>query len=168
MEAQEIATARVAADANANPLAPIVVKVAVPCAPERAFACFTRDIARWWPRATHSVSEAACQDVAIEPRIGGAIVETADNGTRHPWGTITRWEPGAALAFSWHPGRTDETAQWVEILFAPTTTGTLVTLTQGGWEALGEMAAKARGGYNTGWTMILGDLYAAYCARAST
>jgi len=51
--------------------------------------------------------------VAIEPRVGGAIFETASDGARYLWGTVSRWERGARLALSWHPGRTDEAAQWV-------------------------------------------------------
>ena len=145
---------------------PIRVEIEVPCPPDRAFAYFTRDIARWWPMGSHSVSEAACANVTLDARVGGTIHETAQDGTRHIWGTLTRCDEGARLDFTWHPGRSADLAQWVEVRFVPVARGTRVELTQGGWDVLDEGAAEARKGYLAGWTMIVRELYSRYCVSS--
>jgi len=146
---------------------PIVMKTAVACPPDRAFVYFTRDIARWWPLARYSCSGEQAADVRFEPREGGHLVETTRDGTTHRWGTVTAWRPGARVAFSWHPGRDDAQAQWVDVAFAATATGTLVTLTHGGFEALGERAQAAKSEYENGWPTVFGRLYPEWCGRAA-
>ena len=49
---------------------------------------------------------------------------------------------------------------------AATDAGTLVTLTHGGFEKLGERAAKAKSEYESGWPAVFGRLYPAFCAHA--
>ena len=144
----------------------IVLKTSVPCPPARAFDYFTRDIGRWWPLARYSCGRDEAKDVRFETRVGGGIVETTRDGTTHRWGTVTVWNPGEQVAFSWHPGRDDSAAQWVEVTFAATTAGTLVNLTHGGFEKLGERAAKAKSEYESGWPAVFGRLYPAFCAHA--
>jgi hypothetical protein len=102
--------------------------------------------------------------VRFEPRAGGRIVETVADGRECVWGTIDEWSPGERLRFSWHPGRGPETAQWVEVAFAPNPAGTRVTLTHGGWERLGERAATVRENYVTGWSAVVVARYGPYCA----
>ena len=53
-----------------TPLAPIVKVVTVKAPPERAFARFTREIARWWPLQSHSVGEADAESVTMEASAG--------------------------------------------------------------------------------------------------
>ena len=131
--------------------------VTVPVAPDLAFAFFTRDIARWWPLATHSVGEFDAVSVHIEPRQGGHIVETVRDGGVHVWGTVTGWEPPHRLAFTWHPGSPEEQATAVEVGFTAAGAGTVVTLVHTGWENRPD-GAGARQGYDTGWDVVLGHL----------
>ena len=159
------ATAKPDADAVAV-VTPIVLKTSVPCPPERAFVYFTRDIARWWPLATYSCGGDTAQDVRFEPRVGGGIVETTRDGATHRWGTVSAWAPGERVAFSWHPGRDDSAAQWVEVTFAATAAGSLVTLTHGGFEKLGDRALQAKSEYENGWPTVFGRLYPAFCSEA--
>ena len=147
-------------------LAPIEIDLVVPCDPARAFDYFTRDIAAWWPLASHSCAGAEAASVAFEPRAGGALVETTRDGATHRWGTVSAWEPGGRVAFSWHPGRDPSTAQAVEVRFRAHPSGTRVTLVHGGWEALGERAAETRGNYTGGWRVVFTERYGAYCAGA--
>lgn len=144
-------------------LAPIVVDVVVPAPPARAFDYFTRDIARWWPLATHSVGEADAVDVRFERHVGGRLVESLRDGSQCVWGTIDAWEPGVRLGFSWHPGRDPSTAQRVEVTFAVHADGTRVTLTHGGWERRGDEAAAVRGNYVGGWKIVLVERFGDYC-----
>ena len=153
--------------AAADPaLAPIEIDVVVPCDAARAFDYFTRDIGRWWPLARYSCAEENAASVAFEPREGGRLVETARDGTEHPWGTVGAWEPGRRVAFSWHPARDPARAQWIEVVFRDVGDGTRVTLTHGGWDALGARAHESRDAYRNGWPTVLGRLYRDFCVAA--
>ena len=153
--------------ADADTLAPLVFTIDVPCAPAEAFRCFTEDIGQWWPLATHSVGRHAARTCAFEPHLGGALVERTQDGAAHAWGTVTHWDPPCRLAFTWHPGRGPETAQSVDVLFAPSGAGTTVTLTHDGWAALGDRAGAVRDDYRNGWQIVLRQRFADYVRDAT-
>ena len=136
-------------------IAPVRKSITVSLPPEPAFRRFTEGIAGWWPLATHSVSESAEATCAIESRIGGRIVETTPDGAEHVWGMVTAWEPPGRIAFTWHPGRPEDTRQEVEVTFRAAGAGTEVELVHTGWERLGEEAAGTRAGYDSGWDFVL-------------
>jgi len=144
-------------------LAPIVKRVEVRCSPDRAFEIFTASIGEWWPLPTHSVYDADAVSVAMEPRLGGEIVERSTSGETAPWGTITTWEPGRRLAFTWYPGLSLDEATDVEVRFTPSARGTVVELEHSGWERRREPVAK-RAQYEQGWTPVL----AGFAARADS
>lgn len=144
---------------------PIVVSIELAAAPEQAFAAFTSGLAEWWPAATHSLSRQARSRCSLDAMPGGAVEELAPDGTRYRWGTVEAIEPGRRLRFSWHPGRDAGSAQWIEVLFEAGATGSRVTLTHGGWEALGEIAPILRREYAAGWPEVLGDSYARFATR---
>jgi uncharacterized protein YciI len=129
---------------------PIRREVLVDADPDTAFEVFTARIARWWPVDAHSVYGAG-STVAFE---GGQIVERAPDGATSLWGTVTRWEPPGALAFSWHPGQEADRASHVQVTFAAAADQTLVTLEHTGWEAFDDPAA-ARAEYDHGWPTVL-------------
>jgi uncharacterized protein YndB with AHSA1/START domain len=145
---------------------PIVLSVDLPVTPDAAFEAFAPSFAAWWPAATHSLG----RDVATacrmkEPVAGGAIEERTGDGPWERWGTVEVYEPGRRLRFTWHPGRERESAQWVEVVFAPHAGGTQATLTHGGWEALGEIAPILRREYAAGWRHVFGEVYAGFVRR---
>ena len=86
---------------------------------EEAFRVFTEELAEWWPYATHSVEGENVDTVVFECSRGGRFYERAKDGTVHIWGTILTWDPPSRIAYSWHPGRSEETAQEVAITFTP-------------------------------------------------
>jgi uncharacterized protein YndB with AHSA1/START domain len=139
---------------------PIILSVELSATPSEAFAAFTGRFAEWWPAATHSLSRERGTRCRLEPVPGGALEESAPDGAVHRWGTVETLEPGRRLRFTWHPGREPGTAQWVELEFAPREAGSRVTLTHGGWEALGEIAPILRREYASGWQTVLGEVYA--------
>jgi uncharacterized protein YndB with AHSA1/START domain len=95
------------------------------------------------------------------------VGECGPDGCWHRWGTVEAVDSGRRLRFSWHPGREAESAQWVEVLFEATGPGSRVTLTHGGWEALGEIAPILRREYAVAWREVLTDSYAGFVrARA--
>jgi uncharacterized protein YndB with AHSA1/START domain len=134
--------------------------VTVACDPEAAFAVFTERIGEWWPLPTHSISNerhgAPAVGVAIEPRVGGRLFETAPTGEEHPWGEVRVWEPPHRLAYSWVVGRDDDLATEVEITFTAVEGGTRVTVEHSGWEIWAERTDEVRASYDDGWGTVLG------------
>jgi len=79
---------------------------------------FTARLGRWWPLAELSVFG----DGAAVSFSGGQIIESAADGRTAVWGTVTRWEPPDAVAFTWHPGQPaeeDTGDTWVALLHRP-------------------------------------------------
>src|SRR5579862_6109048 len=103
---------------------PIRRQVMVDADPPRAFEVFTARIGRWWPVADLSVYGAGAT-VAFED---GRLVERSADGSVALWGTVTRWDPPEAVAFSWHPGQPADRASHVQVTFAAADGRTLVTL----------------------------------------
>jgi len=129
---------------------PIRREVLVDADPAVAFEVFTARIGLWWPIAEKSVYGAG-GTVAFA---GGQIIEQSPDGQRVVWGTVTRWEPPARVAFTWHPGHAPERASHVEVAFAAAGPQTLVTLTHTGWDVFADPAA-ARAEYDHGWPIVL-------------
>ena len=114
----------------------VSVSVAVP--PEFAFRLFTPDIDRWWRRGRkfrHSASESSL--ILLEPKLGGRLLEQFDAGGAFEVGRIEVWEPPRRLCFSWRfaESTADEHTQ-VEVDFAPSGSGTLVSVVHRGLAAL--------------------------------
>ena len=117
------------------------VSVAVAVPPAVAFEVFTAQIDRWWrrgPKFRHAGLRAGF--VCLEPRVGGRLFESIDSedGERvFEVGRVHVWEPPTRLAFSWRNANfsPDEVTN-VTVEFAPTSSGTLVTVTHVGWGAL--------------------------------
>lgn len=118
------------ADARAS------VKVAV--SPADAFAVFTEEIDRWWrrgPRYRHGRGI-----LAIEKGVGGRVFESFERDGQTvvvSLGRITVWEPPARFVYLWRNAtfREDQETE-VEVTFAPSGDGTLVTVTHRGWDAI--------------------------------
>jgi uncharacterized protein YndB with AHSA1/START domain/uncharacterized protein YciI len=138
---------------------PVRREVLVDAGPAAAFEIFTARLGRWWPLA-------AGFGVYLDGTVafaGGQIIERSADGRHAVWGTVTRWDPPAAVAFTWHPGRDAERASHVEVTFIAAGEQTLVSLTHSGWEIFDDPAA-ARSGYDQGWLKVLGQ-YADLASR---
>lgn len=147
------------AEVEAFRVPPVVRKVRIALAVDAAFDRFTR-IGGWWPAATHSLGGEEVEAVVLEGEVGGRLFERRHDGSEHLWGRVVRWDPPAALAFTWHVGREPDTAQTVALTFeAVDEATTAVTLVHDGWEALGENARATRDDYDRGWEMVLGRAF---------
>ncbi len=130
---------------------PVRREVLVDADPAAAFEVFTARLGRWWPLA-------AGFGVYLDGTVafaGGQIIERSADGRQAVWGTVTRWEPPDAVAFTWHPGYGAERASHVEVTFTAAGKQTLVSLTHSGWEIFDDPAG-ARSGYDKGWLEVLG------------
>lgn len=137
--------------------APLIHTLVVPLAPAQAFDLFVHQLARWWPLRSHSCGGDDAVDVEFEPRVGGAVTERTRQGARHPWGTLTAWDPPAHFAMSWHPGQPVAQATRVSVRFVADAAGCRVELCHDGWAARGPDAPVQRGNYDQGWALVLGQ-----------
>lgn len=136
-------------------LAPVEHRVTVRLPPAAAFDLFVRQIARWWPFRGHSCFGDDALDVEFEPRVGGAVTEVARDGQRMAWGTITDWSPPDGFAMRWFPGLDAAEATLLRLRFAPSGSGTEVSVHHSGWEARGAAAQEKRDQYDGGWPATL-------------
>lgn len=139
-------------------LEPVRHELELPLSAAEAFALFTQDIARWWPFKGHSCSGGEAQQVLFEPRVGGAVVEVAKSGQRHPWGTLTAWDPPHRLVMTWHPAQPADRATQLEVRFEDIGGGSRLLLVHDGWQVRGDDAPQVRESYREGWETVLGCL----------
>ena len=146
---------------SAPSLGPVERSVSVSWDQETAFRRFALEFGKWWPSHSHSVGGSRVRRIVLEPLVGGRIYEEHRDGRRFQWGCILTWEPPRRLVFTFHPARSEETAQQVEVRFTPNASGTDVTLVASGWENWRptRQTPRARRGYSMGWAYLL-DLWA--------
>lgn len=129
-----------------------------------AFEVFTAGMARWWPLARYSISQARATSCGIDPFVGGEAYEVRDDGVRCTWGKVLAWDPPHRLVLSWHPGREPDLAQELEVRFSEAADATRVDLEHRGWQKLGEAAAASRESYSGGWEYVLKVAFVEACA----
>jgi uncharacterized protein YndB with AHSA1/START domain len=139
--------------------------VVVPRSIDAAFQLYTDGIATWWPLRTHSIAEEGAATCVFEARVGGRIYERTTAGEEHAWGTVIVCEPPSRLVHTWHPGRSDATAQEVEVRFTTDGRGTRVDVVHTGWERYGERLAQAIESYENGWEYVLRECFVAAASR---
>src|SRR4029077_18285656 len=140
-----------AEEAPVSTVPPIRREILVDADPAVAFEVFTAGIGQWWPVEEHSVHGQGGA-VAFED---GRLVERSADGEAAVWGTVTRWDPPAAVAFTCHPGRPAERASYVAVTFGAEGSQTLVRLEPPGWEAFDAPPAP-RAEYAHGGPLVLG------------
>ncbi|HVS62394.1 MAG TPA: SRPBCC family protein [Thermoanaerobaculia bacterium] len=144
-----------AATKTSDSVAPLRKSVRVCRSAADAFRLFTAELESWWPLRTHSVSGDRTRLCAFECHRGGQIYEEDQDGKRFVWGTVLVWDPPYRLAFTWHPGRAEDTRQEVEVRFLEQGDETRLELVHTGWERLGNEALETRGRYDSGWQAVL-------------
>ncbi|MBW8012110.1 MAG: hypothetical protein FVQ83_12865 [Chloroflexi bacterium] len=138
-------------------LPPVEKSIQVSLPVDAAFKLFTQGLSTWWPLASHSVGLDKVESCIVEEHEGGRVYEIQKDGSEAPWGTVLAWEPPHRFMMSWHPGRDENTAQELEVLFDAEGEGTRIELIHRGWETLGDKAKETREGYITGWDTVLGN-----------
>jgi uncharacterized protein YndB with AHSA1/START domain len=129
---------------------------------ERAFAVFTDGMDGWWNR-DHHVQTGTLRRVAVEPQVGGRLLEENDAGDICVWGRVLTWDPPRTFAFSWLIGTDfgvpapDAPASRVTVTFTPTDSGTRVDLVHDRLDAHGPGWERLRGSVagEGGWPDLL-------------
>jgi uncharacterized protein YndB with AHSA1/START domain len=118
------------------------ISVLVAVDPAIAFRVFTEEIDRWWRRGLkYRVSGKRRGMLHLEPRDGGRLFESFETSAGErvvvETGRVTTWDPPARLVFEWRAvnfASSEKTE--VEVIFAPSASGTLVTVKHRGWSAI--------------------------------
>jgi hypothetical protein len=152
-------------------LAPVVKTVDVRRSTADAFRIFTEQISQWWPVATHTRAKTAAGEatvrVTIEPRVGGRVYETLNDGRELEWGEVSAFEPGVMFAMRWTMGRPAAEVTDVSVRFEPLSSASCrVTLTHENWERMGAEAERLRGAYNGGWVTVFETGFGGFAGRA--
>lgn len=152
--------------------AEVVVRTIVVRAPiETAFAVFTERFGDFKPRE-HNLMASPIAETIFEPRVGGHIVDRAQDGSECRWARVLAYEPPDRIVFSWDIGPTwqletdPDNASEVEVRFvAEADDRTRVELEHRsldrhgpGWESLRDGVAD-----DGGWPLYL-ERYAALLA----
>jgi uncharacterized protein YndB with AHSA1/START domain len=116
------------------------VSVLVRVPPADAFRIFTEEIDSWWRGGLRYRIGKRRSVVHLEPKLGGRLFEsfeTAAGPRVKETGLVTCFEPPSRLVLEWRAVNfaPDERTE-VEVLFAPSPSGTLVTVLHRGWSKL--------------------------------
>jgi uncharacterized protein YndB with AHSA1/START domain len=146
-------------------------QIVVEAAQERAFTVFTENFGDFKPRE-HNIMQSPIARTVFEPRVGGHIVDVADDGSECRWARVLAYEPHDRVVFSWDIGPdwqivTDpENASEVEVRFIAESPGrTRVELEHRFIDRHGPGWEDVRDGVGTdqGWPLYL-ERYAALFA----
>lgn len=75
-------------------------EVTVAGTPERAFDLFTKRMSEWWP-AEHHLATSPVKAITVEPRVGGRMYDSCEDGSESVWGHVTEWDPPGGFTFGW-------------------------------------------------------------------
>ncbi len=150
-------------------ISPIVKSIDVARSAGDAFRMFTAEIDKWYPLETHTRAKSSAGEktigLKVEPRVGGRVFETLNDGRELDWGQVTAYQPGAHFAMQWRLGRPAADATDVSVRFeALSDASCRVTLTHENWERMGEEGAKMRENYNNGWVTVFEQRFGEYVA----
>lgn len=139
------------------------------------FDTFVRTIGAWWPVQPYSAGADRVRTVTLDPRPGGRVYETWDDGTQVDWGELVAWDPPERFVMTWvHTPVATE----VELTFRSLGPSlTRVSVEHRGWEVMtaeqlrrdcARPGGYSSGAYAVGWSEILDRLAAAAEGRVTT
>jgi uncharacterized protein YndB with AHSA1/START domain len=116
------------------------VSVLVRVPPAEAFRVFTEEIDGWWRKGLRYRIGKERSVVHLEPKLGGRLFEsfrTSSGDTVKETGRVTCFDPPRRLVLTWRAVNfAPEEHSEVEVLFAPSPSGTLVTVCHRGWSQI--------------------------------
>ena len=114
----------------------VLVALRVRASPDRAFAAFTDEIARWWqPNGLFQFTPGRTGTLAFTD---GRLVETYDDGTVFVVGDVKEWAPPHKLVVAWRQaGFAPDQETELHVRFDGTDDGrTRVTVEHFGWDTI--------------------------------
>jgi uncharacterized protein YndB with AHSA1/START domain len=75
-------------------------EVTVDASQQRAFDAFTKQFGDFKPKE-HNLLAAPIAETTFEPRVGGHIVDRAEDGTECRWARVLAYDPPDRVVFSW-------------------------------------------------------------------
>ena len=79
---------------------PVRKQIVVHASQERAFAVFTGQMDRWWPKE-HHVGKSPLARTVLEPRVGGRWYAICEDGSRSDTGKVLAWDPPRRVLLAW-------------------------------------------------------------------
>lgn len=125
----------------------VIVSIRVEATPDRAFAVFTQDIARWWQASgLFQLTPRGDGALSFEGGAGGQLVCRLDGDEVFEVGRIRAWEPPHRLVVGWRqagfpPDRDTE----LEVRFDLVGQQTRVTVEHSGWDTIPQAHAVRHG-----------------------
>lgn len=123
----------------------VALRIAAP--PARVFTAFTAEIGQWWrPHGLFELNGRRDGRLAIEPGVGGRVVESYPDGGEFEVGRVRAWDPPAGLAFSWRAASfpADRETE-VHVRCEEVDGGTRVTVEHLGWDTVPQEHAARHG-----------------------
>ena len=124
-------------------------EIVVDASPEVAFDAFTRRFGDFKP-PEHNLMASPIARTEFEPRVGGHIVDVADDGSECRWARILAYEPPTRVVFSW-----DISPQW-SIETDPATTSEVEVrfVSEGDHQTRLELEHRNLGRHGPGWESL--------------
>lgn len=126
----------------------------ISAAPQHVYDCFMNDIAHWWSKSWVMGGEAT-EDITIEARPGGRLMEAWKGGGGCVWAMVQSIRPGSMVSFSIPEGVMWSGAGMFRLQFEGRDNGnsTTVKLSHYCYTMYRE---DSHSGYVQGWTELLG------------
>jgi len=122
-----------------------------------AFDVFTREVDLWWRQGPQfRIAGRRRGRICFEGGLGGRLFESFD-GRTFETGKITLWEPPARFEFEWRGVnfKPHERTK-VEVTFASSGGGTMVTVRHSGWSALPDDHPVRHGNTGVDFSRMIG------------
>jgi uncharacterized protein YndB with AHSA1/START domain len=124
-------------------------EIVVDASPEVAFDAFTRRFGDFKPKE-HNMLASPIARTEFEPRVGGHIVDVADDGSECRWARILAYEPPSRVVFSW-----DISPQWsIETDLASTSEVEVRFVAQGAQQTRLELEHRNLDRHGPGWESL--------------
>jgi len=123
----------------------------IAAAPEQVWTILTTQIGVWWRQPYRLFDDDAA--IALDPQVGGALVERRSDGAAASWGTVSRIEEGHLLALIGPCGMPG--AVYGVYSFTLDANGDGGTRLQLSHHAFGEISEQSERGYDHGWQEML-------------
>lgn len=138
-------------------------EVRIAAAPERVWRAIVEEISQWWRDGFYALPNA--KGMRIEPRIGGAMYEHADDGSAVVWGTVIGLQPGRSIDFAGNLTTAFGGPAHVLLRFELTAqdAATLVKVTE---SRIGNVAGDAAPSTKKAWALLLDGGLKPFAERA--